>query len=145
MPCTLKIKDKLWKPTQLSSLYQTWMHIKKLENNPLHHRLSTEIESVSSTWHICHSSSLILNLGQPLAPMDNGPLPYLELPTLMPRYEGMPFPIPAPSEVADSEEPSHIAFWGWLHTATVITSSKIQRVQRWFRTTSALPNVCCGS
>lgn len=51
------------------------------------------------TQHICLSFSLICKLDQPVASTDTPPLSYLELPTLMPRYQGMFFPIPPPSDV----------------------------------------------
>lgn len=82
------------------------------------------------TQRICQSFSLILKQDQPLAFTDTLPLPYLELPTLMPRHQGMFFPIPPPSEVSNSEKPSRTALWRWLHTAKVISSSKIQGLQK---------------
>lgn len=61
------------------------------------------------------------------------------------QVSGNVFPAPPPSEVSNSEKPSHAVLWRWLHTAKVISFSKIQRLQKGFRTTSALPNLCCGS
>lgn len=46
------------------------------------------------------------------------------------QVSGNVFPIPPPSEVSNSEKPSHAVLWRWLHTAKVISFSKIQRLQK---------------
>lgn len=81
------------------------------------------------TKHICQSFSLILKQDQPLAFTDTPPLPYLE-PYSHAQAPGHVFPIPPPSEVSNSEKPSRTALWRWLHTAKVISSSKIQGLQK---------------
>lgn len=128
---------------QLSGLHQPWLHLKKKikENNEPHQRSRMKTERAFSTRHISRSSSLILNLNQPLAATDDHCLPYLG-PSAPTRVAS---PIPPPLEAADSAGPSHTAFWTQLQTAAAIVSSKAQRAQRRFRITSALPNACCGS